>query len=212
MGEHAGSEFVNAAAIVETQLPAEQFLQLLHQVEANIGRTRSVIWGPRLLDLDLLLYESQVIETTQLVVPHPSMWYRRFVLQPMNEIAEDWIHPILNQTVGELFKRISKLPLEISMHNFDASAIEEASKQLAQEFPSDAFHLTRVSSDGSHRSGAAFAMIKKNDCQTDQPHGQQPKSESDRTIRLPFGQMTQETLHQFLRDILTASLPLECCH
>ena len=86
--EHApGDDYINAVIELETKLPAPTLLQNLLQLELAAGRERLYINAPRTLDLDLLLYGSALIDSTQLTVPHPRMWQRAFVLVPLAEIA-----------------------------------------------------------------------------------------------------------------------------
>jgi len=94
--------FLNAAALVETGLRPRELLALSHELEQAAGRQRGVRWGPRTLDIDLLLYGDEVFDEPDLVIPHPRLHERRFVLDPLAEIAPDWIVPRLNRTVGEL--------------------------------------------------------------------------------------------------------------
>jgi 2-amino-4-hydroxy-6-hydroxymethyldihydropteridine diphosphokinase len=94
--------YVNAAARLRTRLAAEELLRLLQQVEAAMGRVRGLRWGPRSIDLDLLLYNGEVIFTPNLVVPHPEMHRRGFVLAPLAEIAPQAWHPVLQKSAGEL--------------------------------------------------------------------------------------------------------------
>ncbi|MBA3313896.1 MAG: 2-amino-4-hydroxy-6-hydroxymethyldihydropteridine diphosphokinase, partial [Planctomycetaceae bacterium] len=102
MGSAAGGPFSNAAASIETSLDPIALLDRLLSVEDAMGRSRDVRWGPRSLDLDLIFYGSQIIDSPRLRVPHPGCWYRRFVLDPLDEVAPHAIHPETGQTVREL--------------------------------------------------------------------------------------------------------------
>jgi 2-amino-4-hydroxy-6-hydroxymethyldihydropteridine diphosphokinase len=99
--------YVNAAARLRTRLGPEELLRLLQQVETEMGRVRGERWGPRRLDLDLLLYNGEVIFTPDLVVPHPEMHRRAFVLAPLAEIAPGAWHPVLNKSVGDLLAALN---------------------------------------------------------------------------------------------------------
>jgi 2-amino-4-hydroxy-6-hydroxymethyldihydropteridine diphosphokinase len=94
--------FLNAAAIGFTTLPARALLEMLLGIEARLGRTRPHPGAARTLDLDLILYGDQIIEERDLTVPHPRFRERRFVLEPLAEIAPDWIDPVTKRTIREL--------------------------------------------------------------------------------------------------------------
>lgn len=86
--------FVNAAALIETRLPARRLLAELLAVERAMGRARTIKWGPRPIDLDILFYGREIIEEEGLAAPHPLMDRRRFVLVPLMDVAPDWTHPV----------------------------------------------------------------------------------------------------------------------
>ena len=115
VGADAGHEFLNAAAVLRTNLSALELLRAMHEVEAIFRRIRTSHWGPRTLDLDLVLHGHQIFNSPSLVLPHPAMWYRRFVLQPASEVAADMLHPILNESVQRLFERLNHRPLQLEI-------------------------------------------------------------------------------------------------
>jgi 2-amino-4-hydroxy-6-hydroxymethyldihydropteridine diphosphokinase len=98
--------FFNAAALVDTSLAPELLLAALQEIENALGRRRGERWGPRTVDLDLLLYGQEVIESPRLTVPHPRMAWRRFVLEPAAEIAGEMIHPRIDWSVGRLLEHL----------------------------------------------------------------------------------------------------------
>ena len=105
-------KFVNGAALLDTQLPPVELMQALLAVEHAMGRVREGVAakGPRVIDLDLLLYDGNVLATTELSLPHPAMHTRLFVLEPMTEIAPEMVHPVFGKTMrvllGEMRDRV----------------------------------------------------------------------------------------------------------
>ncbi|MDF0551842.1 2-amino-4-hydroxy-6-hydroxymethyldihydropteridine diphosphokinase [Kamptonema sp. UHCC 0994] len=99
-------DYINACAILETNLEPQQLLETLLEIEAKFGRQRREKWGPRTIDLDLLLYDRLILETPPLVLPHPGMIARAFVLVPLAEIASDWVHPVKEMAIAELVNSV----------------------------------------------------------------------------------------------------------
>lgn len=98
--------FLNSVIEVETGLSPDDLLHRCLSVEDQMGRVRTMFWGPRVIDLDLLLYNGEIVEDDELIIPHPLMHNRRFVLIPLVEIAPDVKHPKLNMTASELLLHI----------------------------------------------------------------------------------------------------------
>lgn len=94
--------FINMAIEIETSLEPEKLLESLKCIEAEIGRQDSYRWGPRIIDLDILLYADIIINTPILQIPHPLMHQRGFVLRPMSEIAPDVVHPVIKKTIDKI--------------------------------------------------------------------------------------------------------------
>lgn len=118
-------DFVNSVVLLETSFTAYEILAKLHMIEADFGRIRTKRWGQRVIDLDLLFYNNEILPTRfdfeywlnlpfeaqlkeapkQLILPHPRLQDRGFVLVPLAEVAPDWIHPVLKITVLEMLEK-----------------------------------------------------------------------------------------------------------
>jgi len=107
-GPEGQATFLNAALTVATTLSAEALVELLLSVEREVGRVRETRWGPRLIDLDLLLYDDRISRDPKCVVPHPRMTFRRFMLDPACEVAAAWRHPLTECSLGELQRQLHR--------------------------------------------------------------------------------------------------------
>ena len=103
-GKTDQAAFLNQAIMIQTDTEPLVLLTLLKNIEKKVGRVDTEKWGPRVIDIDILVYGSEVIQAPELQVPHPYLPVRRFALLPMSEIAGDLMHPVLKKTIEELLK------------------------------------------------------------------------------------------------------------
>lgn len=181
VGAEAGEQFVNAAATLETSLAPGQLLDLLQQIEAESGRVRTIHWGPRTLDLDIILWDEEIINTNRLTVPHPACFYRQFVLQPAVEIAADWLHPLAEQTLEELNMKLHERPLLVGTTCLGSSLA------LLQQSFADSEEIQLIQ---TNLQSAAIVF-------TDYPDSQLPKS---------ISLMNKESRLAFVQQVLVAAL------
>jgi 2-amino-4-hydroxy-6-hydroxymethyldihydropteridine diphosphokinase len=98
--------FINMAVEIKTGLTPDELLRLLKNIEVDVGRLPTSHWGPRIIDLDILLYDDVIMKTPDLEIPHPGLSEREFVLKPLAEIAPDKIHPVLKKSVKKLLEEV----------------------------------------------------------------------------------------------------------
>ncbi len=96
-------DFLNQVIIVETALAAIQTIQTILQIEKKMGRVRTVKNAPRIIDIDILFFNKEIIDQEELTVPHPQLQNRRFVLVPLNQLSPNFMHPVLKETIHQFF-------------------------------------------------------------------------------------------------------------
>lgn len=105
--------YLNAACCGTTELGPKELLAFVKGIEQGMGRVPTVCWGPRIIDLDILFYDSLVLRTPELVIPHPGIPDRPFVLAPLADIAPEFIHPLLGEPISVLMSRLLSDPHQV---------------------------------------------------------------------------------------------------
>lgn len=182
MGAQAGDVFWNAAAVFDRHHSLDVF-PLLQRIEKSCGRKRGVHWGPRTLDLDWLLSGEESFSTGSVIVPHPAMWHRRFVLDPLVELIPDAIHPVFQRSIRELRERLLQRPLPIGWAAPASFLPLRASAGAAQA-------TIDVADEAWHTAAIVFA-------------GRDVRCELPQVIRLPDD---EPAARQLIIDVLTAAL------
>jgi len=108
IGNSNQPRFINLAVSINTRLPSPLLLEMIKKIETNIGRFKNEKWGPRIIDIDIIFYNNICINQSSLVIPHPSAHSRRFVMEPINEIAPNLIHPVLKRDITTLLKGVKQ--------------------------------------------------------------------------------------------------------
>ena len=106
VGYEAQAQFLNGVAAIQTSLSPLSLLHTLKDIETAIGRKHRIRWGPREIDLDILIYGDLCLQTEKLVIPHPEMHLRGFVLVPLAEITPDLVHPVFQESIQTLLNRL----------------------------------------------------------------------------------------------------------
>lgn len=113
-GVEQQADYLNQVVLVESEYAPHKVLEKVLAIEAKGGRVRQEKWGARAIDVDILFYNTLIIETENLIIPHPYMHLRRFALTPLVEILPDWVHPKLKVSVAELYAQLQD-PLEVKV-------------------------------------------------------------------------------------------------
>ena len=147
VGVDAQFAFHNAAIVCKTDLPPLDLLDVMQRIEHSAGRERTVRWGPRTLDIDLIGYGPEVMSHPRLTLPHPAAWYRRFVLDPLCDVAADWMHPERQATVRELRDRLRARPLMFAFGDDGLSS--QFAEGLAAAFSAETLLVQRAGETNS---------------------------------------------------------------
>jgi len=125
--------FLNGAVLLETSLSPQAVLEILLAIETELGRQRTERWGPRTIDLDLLLYGERVLETPQLTLPHPRMAYRRFVLEPAADVAAAMLHPTTGWTIARLLSHLNTALPYVAVTGPVGAGRRELARRIAEK-------------------------------------------------------------------------------
>ncbi|MCX5749883.1 MAG: 2-amino-4-hydroxy-6-hydroxymethyldihydropteridine diphosphokinase [Candidatus Saganbacteria bacterium] len=131
-GKRSQPAFINSAVEIKTTLDPDKLLATLQGIEDTLGRERGIEWGPRIIDIDILLYKDLVMSEDDLSIPHPLLQERMFVLEPLKEIASRVVHPVLETTIFELFEE-KKAELA-EKYNDELPGFREIKKGAADDF------------------------------------------------------------------------------
>jgi 2-amino-4-hydroxy-6-hydroxymethyldihydropteridine diphosphokinase len=106
-GKTDAPDYLNQVVLLKTDLAPREVLEKILAIEIKLGRTREEKWGSRTIDIDILFYGGEIVEEDRLHIPHPELHKRRFTLEPLNEIAPDWVHPVFNKKISQLKTELS---------------------------------------------------------------------------------------------------------
>jgi len=126
--------YLNGAVLLETSLGPHALLAAVGRIERQLGRTRGERWGPRPIDIDLLLFDQMICSDGKLVLPHPRMAWRRFVLKPAAEIAPEMVHPQIGWTVGRLLQHLDTAPFYVALTGAAGMGKSGLAEELARRF------------------------------------------------------------------------------
>ncbi|MBN1589010.1 MAG: 2-amino-4-hydroxy-6-hydroxymethyldihydropteridine diphosphokinase [Pirellulales bacterium] len=129
--------YLNGVATVETTLAPRALLAVLHEIEDRLGRRRQSRWAPRSIDLDLLLHGDHVEQSASLVVPHPRMAWRRFVLEPASEVAASFVHPVVGWSVAQLLAHLDTSPPYVAVTGIAGEMRTRFARRVAERCAAD---------------------------------------------------------------------------
>ena len=118
-GKTDQAAFLNQALLLTTSLPAQELITTILSVEEDMGRRRMEKFGPRVIDIDILFFNDEIINEPNLIIPHPQLQNRRFALAPMHEMAPALVHPVLNKTIEQLLK---ECPDELEVRKYEVGS------------------------------------------------------------------------------------------
>lgn len=136
-GPTAQPNYLNGVITVETALAPQALLTQCQQIELALGRERQIRWGERPIDIDIVLYDEQVVTDPRIEIPHPRMTFRRFVLEPAQQIAADWRHPLVRWTIDRLWSHWQSAATHIAIASRDRIAAQALVDALTTRVPLD---------------------------------------------------------------------------
>ncbi|NOY30107.1 MAG: 2-amino-4-hydroxy-6-hydroxymethyldihydropteridine diphosphokinase [Planctomycetes bacterium] len=151
--------FLNGALLLDCTIPAEDLAKELQTIESQLGRNRAIRWDARAIDIDLLLFADQVIESPNLLVPHPRMSFRKFVLEPAAEIAGFMVDPVSGWTLARLLCHLQEAPRYVAVASADIAIAAWLAEELCQKL--GCLRLEPLPEAGLARSAATCRAQKK---------------------------------------------------
>ena len=152
--------FLNAAIALDSSISATNLHVRLRELEQQAGRVRVVRWGERTLDLDLLLFGNEVHETRDLEIPHPRMFFRRFVMVPVVEVAASVIDPLSNRSMAKILESLNRRPSYVAVHRPDIHEASGLATELAATLKSDLVSMHEIRTARSSFDKRAALMSK----------------------------------------------------
>ena len=163
-GASGQGEFINSAVVLDTQLSPQELASSLLAIESQLGRERVVRWDARTIDIDLLLYEQVVIDSPDLIVPHPRMSFRQFVLQPAAEIAGAMVHPTSGWTLAALNQHLQLAPRHVVITAREGKQADWLAEQLCETMKCELLDASNKKMGGESVSSTAEGIEFASPC------------------------------------------------